>query len=79
MSDKLVDCTECQEQVHEYLHREVAEDLASAITAHLANCDHCDEVYSSEDSLNQVIKESCQTNTPEAIIGRIRQHIAELG
>ena len=45
MSNDQIDCAECQEQVHEYLQREVSEDLAEAITAHVANCDHCDEIY----------------------------------
>lgn len=79
MSNEPIDCEECQEQVHEYLQREVSEDLADAITAHVANCDHCDEIYSNEDQLNQVIKNACQTETPEELIAKIRKHIAELG
>ena len=79
MSDDTIDCSECQEQVHEYLQREVSEDIAAAITAHVANCDHCDAIYSTEDQLNQVIRETCQTNTPEDIISMIKQHIAEIG
>lgn len=73
-----IDCSECQEQVHEYLQSEVSEDLAVAITAHIANCDHCEEMYGTEDQLNQVIKNACQTQTPEEVINKIRQHIAEL-
>jgi anti-sigma factor (TIGR02949 family) len=73
-----IDCEECQEQVHEYLQREVSEDLAEAITAHVANCDHCEEIYNTEDQLNQVIKNACQTDTPEELITKIRQHIAEI-
>ena len=79
MSDVQIDCDECQEQVHEYLQREVSEDLSKAITAHLANCDHCDDVYKTEDDLNQIIRTSCETQTPEEVIARIRKHIAELG
>lgn len=79
MSEEAMDCSECQEQVHEYLQNEVNDDLAAAITAHIANCDHCDEVYGTEEQLNQVIRDSCQTNTPEAIIAKIKQHIAEIG
>lgn len=78
MSNEPIDCEECQEQVHEYLQREVSDDLARAITSHVANCDHCDEIYSTEDQLNQVIKNACQSETPEQVIARIRQHIAEL-
>jgi anti-sigma factor (TIGR02949 family) len=74
-----IDCAECQEQVHEYLLREVNDDIAAAITAHVANCDHCDDLYSTEDKLNKVIRESCETETPEQVIAKIRQHIAELG
>ena len=79
MSIEPIDCAECQEKVHDYLQREVSEDLAEAITAHVANCDHCDDLYSTEDQLNQVIKNACQSNTPEQVIEKIRQHIAELG
>ena len=79
MSNEPIDCESCQEQVHEYLQREVSEDLADAITAHVANCDHCDEIYETEDQLNQVIKNACQSQTPEQLIAKIRQHIAELG
>lgn len=79
MSNEPIDCETCQEQVHEYLQREVSVDLADAITAHVANCDHCDEIYSSEDQLNQAIRSACQTETPEQVIAKIRQHIAELG
>jgi anti-sigma factor (TIGR02949 family) len=79
VSNDPIDCAECQEQVHEYLHNEVSEDIAAAITAHVANCDHCDEIYSTEDQLNQVIKNACQNQTPEMVIDKIRQHIAELG
>jgi anti-sigma factor (TIGR02949 family) len=74
-----IDCEECQEQVHEYLQREVSDDLAVAITAHVANCDHCEEIYNTEDQLNQVIRNACQTETPEELIAKIRQHIAEIG
>lgn len=79
MSAEQIDCNECQEQVHEYLQREVSDDLAEVITAHVANCDHCEEVYDSEDKLNQVIRQACQSTTPEQIIDKIRKHIAELG
>jgi len=79
VTDEPIDCEACQEQVHEYLQREVSEDLAHAITAHVANCDHCDEIYSNEDQLNQAIKNACQSETPEQVIAKIRQHIAELG
>ena len=79
MSIEPIDCEECQEQVHEYLQREASDDLAVAITAHIANCDHCEEIYNTEDQLNQVIKNACQVETPEMVIARIRQHIAELG
>lgn len=79
MSIDPIDCAECQEQVHEYLLREVNDDIAAAITAHVANCDHCDDLYSTEDKLNKVIRESCETETPEQVIAKIRQHIAELG
>lgn len=79
MSTETIDCAECQEQVHEYLQREVGEDLSKSITAHLANCDHCDDVYQTENDLNQVIRTSCETQTPEEVIAKIRQHIAELG
>lgn len=79
MIEEPIDCATCQEQVHEYLHREVSEDLAAVITAHVANCDHCEEIYDSEDKLNQVIQQACQTTTPEEIIDKIRKHIAELG
>ena len=79
MSIEPIDCAECQEKVHDYLQREVSEDIAEAITAHVANCDHCDDLYSTEDQLNQVIKNACQSNTPEQVIEKIRQHIAELG
>lgn len=79
MSNEQIDCESCQEQVHEYLQREVSEDLADAITAHIANCDHCDEVYGTEDRFNQVVRESCQSNPPELIIAKIREHIAKLG
>jgi anti-sigma factor (TIGR02949 family) len=73
-----IDCAECQEQVHEYLQREVHADLANAITAHIANCDHCEEIYDSEDALNQVIRDNCTRETPEDIINKIREHIAGL-
>lgn len=79
MSDEPIDCASCQEQVHEYLLREVNEDLAKAITAHIANCDHCDDLYATEDQLNTVIRESCETETPEQVIAKIREHIAQIG
>ncbi|MCX6486264.1 MAG: hypothetical protein NTX78_06495 [Rhodoluna sp.] len=79
MSIEPMDCADCQEQVHEYLQLEVNEDLAAAITAHIANCDHCEDLYATEDQLNKVIRESCETQTPEQVIEKIRQHIAELG
>ncbi len=79
MSNEPIDCEECQEQVHEYLQREVNEDIAAAITAHLANCDHCEEMYNTEDQLNQVIRNACQTEAPEELIAKIRKHIAEIG
>ena len=52
---KKVDCEEVKQGVHEYLHSELQEEELTVITAHLANCDSCEQHYDIEVIFNQVI------------------------
>ena len=71
MTDRIVDCEEAKRHVHEYLQRELTEEELDAITAHIANCDHCEWEYDFEAVLNKVIKVSCSEAPPEEIAERI--------
>lgn len=79
MSDIEIDCTSCQEQVHEYLQSELTEAELKVITDHIANCDTCDEHYHVEDKINQLIRTSCAAEeTPATILAKVREQLNQL-
>ena len=73
-----ISCEETKQHVHEYLQRELSEDELEAITAHIANCDHCEWEYDFENTLSTVIKVSCTEATPEEIAQRIISKIRSI-
>jgi anti-sigma factor (TIGR02949 family) len=71
-----MDCQETQQHVHEYLHNSLSEAEAQEITAHIANCDHCEAHYDVENLVNKVIQEACANDEPPAqVVDRILSHI----
>lgn len=74
-----MDCQETQLHVHEYLHNSLTEQQIDEITAHIANCDHCESHYDIEALVNRVIKEACVNETPPAeVVDRIIDCIRKL-
>jgi anti-sigma factor (TIGR02949 family) len=73
-----MDCQETQAHVHEYLHNHLSEQEIQEITAHLANCDHCEAHYDFENLINNVIKEACDEAPPEDLVKRIMDQIRSL-
>jgi mycothiol system anti-sigma-R factor len=79
VSEIEIDCTSCQEQVHEFLQSELTDAELAVITAHIANCDTCDEHYHVEDKINQLIRTSCaQEETPADILAKVREQLNQL-
>ncbi|MEN9288307.1 MAG: hypothetical protein RLZ88_977 [Actinomycetota bacterium] len=67
-----MDCQETQAHVHEYLSNSLTEEQIEEITAHVANCDHCESHYDMEALVNRVLKEACDNDTPPAeVVDRI--------
>ena len=75
---KQVDCEEVKRSVHEYLHSEMNSSNIDVITAHLANCDSCEEHYDIEIVFNQVIQRSCDEAPTEELARRVMQRLQEV-
>lgn len=74
-----MDCQETQQHVHEYLHNSLSEAEAQEITAHIANCDHCESHYDMEALVNSVLQEACASDEPtEATVDRILTKIRSI-
>ena len=72
------DCQETKRHVHEYLHNELSEQELVEITAHLANCDSCEEHYDIEIVFNQVIQRSCDEAPAEELAKRVMARLREV-
>ena len=75
---KPVDCEEVKRSVHEYLHAEIQTEENEAITAHLANCDSCEEHYDIEIVFNQVIQRSCDEAPAAELAQRVMERLKEV-
>ena len=75
---KQVDCEEVKRSVHEFLHASMQTEQQEDITAHLANCDSCEEHYDIEIVFNQVIQRSCDEAPAEELAQRVMQRLREV-
>ena len=75
---KQLDCEDVKRNVHEFLHSEMHEDELSAITAHIANCDSCEQHYDIEIVFNQVIQRSCDEAPAEELAERVMKRLREI-
>lgn len=75
---KQLDCEEVKQSVHEYLHSELRETELETVTAHLANCDSCEQHYDIEIVFNQVIQRSCDEAPTEELAERVMQRLREI-
>ena len=75
---KQVDCEDVKRNVHEFLHSELHEDQLGVITAHIANCDSCEEHYDIEIVFNQVIQRSCDEAPAEELAERVMKRLREI-
>lgn len=73
-----VDCNEVKQSVHEFLHSEMHETEIQAITAHIANCDSCEQHYDIEIVFNQVIQRSCDEAPASELAERVMQRLREI-
>jgi anti-sigma factor (TIGR02949 family) len=70
-----INCEETKRQVNEYLQNELSDQEVQDITAHIANCDSCENDYDFEVLFNNVIKRSCDEAPPQALAQRIIDRI----
>lgn len=75
---KQLDCEEVKRSVHEYLHSELHEPELDFVTAHLANCDSCEQHYDIEIVFNQVIQRSCDEAPTQELAERVMQRLREI-
>jgi anti-sigma factor (TIGR02949 family) len=75
---KQVDCEEVKRNVHEFLHSELQESDLMDITAHIANCDSCEQHYDIEVVFNQVIQRSCDEAPTDELAERVKQRLREI-
>jgi anti-sigma factor (TIGR02949 family) len=75
---KQVDCEEVKRNVHEFLHTELQEPDLMDITAHIANCDSCEQHYDIEVVFNQVIQRACDEAPTEELAERVKQRLREI-
>ena len=74
---KQVDCEDVKRNVHEYLHSTMVESELEVITAHIANCDSCEQHYDIEVVFNQVIQRSCDEAPTEELAERVLRRLRE--
>jgi anti-sigma factor (TIGR02949 family) len=75
---KQLDCDEVKRSVHEYLHSELHEQELDSVTAHLANCDSCEQHYDIEIVFNQVIQRSCDEAPTDELAERVMKRLREI-
>lgn len=75
---KQLDCEEVKQSVHEYLHSELHEPDLDSFTAHLANCDSCEQHYDIEIVFNQVIQRSCDEAPSQELAEKVMQRLREI-
>ena len=75
---KQVDCEEVKRNVHEFLHAEMEENQLEEITAHIANCDSCEQHYDIEVVFNQVIQRSCDEAPTAELAERVKNRLREI-
>ena len=75
---KQLDCEEVKRNVHEFLHSEMHESELDAVTAHIANCDSCEQHYDIEIVFNQVIQRSCDEAPAEELAERVMKRLREI-
>lgn len=75
---KQLDCEDVKRNVHEFLHSELHEEELGAITAHIANCDSCEQHYDIEIVFNQVIQRSCDEAPAEELADRVMKRLREI-
>ena len=73
-----VGCDEVKRNVHEFLHAQMQSDQQEDITAHLANCESCEEHYDIEVVFNQVIQRSCDEAPAEELAQRVMKRLREV-
>lgn len=73
-----LDCEEVKRNVHEYIHAELMDPELNSLTAHLANCDSCEEHYDIEVVFNQVIQRSCTEAPTEELAHRVMNRLLEI-
>ncbi len=75
---KQVDCEEVKRNVHEFLHAEMEDNQLEQITAHIANCDSCEQHYDIEVVFNQVIQRSCDEAPTAELAERVKNRLREI-
>ena len=75
---KQVDCEEVKRNVHEFLHAEMEDNQLEEITAHIANCDSCEQHYDIEVVFNQVIQRSCDEAPTAELAERVKNRLREI-
>lgn len=75
---KQFDCQETKMHVHEYLHKQLSEQELDEITAHLANCESCDNDYGLESLVNGMLKGACSEVPPAELAERVMKRIRKI-
>lgn len=71
MAELEMNCEATKKHVHEFLQKELSDQELDAITAHIANCDHCEWEYDFEAALTDVVKVSCSETPADEIADKI--------
>lgn len=72
------DRTHCErrlEELYAYLDEEVTPSEATAIRAHLTNCDPCAAEQQLEKIVRKLVRRSCESRAPETLRMRIVERI----
>lgn len=68
-------CEETLNRLYEYIDRELDENSAAFVRAHVDDCPPCGGAYSFEERLLVVIRTGLREEIPEVVVERIRAAI----
>lgn len=71
------DCGDAQDQIYQYLDSELDEETATAVRAHLDDCDGCVDSFDFHRRLKTLVRNCLTEDMPETLEGKVRELIRQ--
>ena len=66
-----MDCTELQARLEQFVDRELSNEEAAEVQAHLDACPPCVRIYHFEVSMRRLVRRACCESAPDYLRARI--------